>query len=124
MNAIQFAFSAMTLASASFAALAQQTPQVQETANVPEPGGQEMIALFKDHKKLETICCRDFNALDESYRPDAVVYGANYGPKGKAHPTVTVDGVVNLVPVVVDTCKAKPGDRFTATVKAAMKAAR
>lgn len=103
---------------------AQSTPQVQEQAQVPEPAGVEDVALFKDHKKLETVSCRDFNLLDESVRPKAVVYAANYGPKGKPHPTVTVDDVVNVVPVVVAQCKAQPGNHFGATVKSAMKAAR
>ena len=124
MIRISLIFGAMALLSVSAASLAQQTPQAQETANVPEPGGQEAIALFKDRRSLVTVSCRDFNLLDESYRPQAVVYGANYGPKGKAHPTMTVDGVVNIVPVVVDACRARPGNHFTTAVRAAMAAAR
>ncbi|MDR6788245.1 hypothetical protein J2Y58_001603 [Sphingomonas sp. BE138] len=115
---------ALLIAVSASACSAQSTPQVVEQAQVPETDGTAGIALFKDHKKLETVSCRDFNALDESYRPQAVVYAANYGPKGKPHPTVTVDGVENIMPVVVAQCSAQPGNHFGATVKAALKTAR
>ncbi|MEG8040860.1 HdeA/HdeB family chaperone [Sphingomonas sp. LR60] len=124
MKKIAASFGALLIAVAATACSAQSTPQVVEQAQVPEPDGVDGIALFKSHKKLETVSCRDFNALDESYRPKAVVYAANYGPKGKPHPTVTVDGVESIIPVVVAQCKAQPGNHFGATVKAAMKAAR
>ncbi|WP_294197162.1 HdeA/HdeB family chaperone [uncultured Sphingomonas sp.] len=124
MNKFAATLGALCIAFTATACSAQSTPQVVEQAQVPEPDGAEGIALFKDHKKLETVSCRDFNALDESYRPQAVVYAANYGPKGKPHPTVTVDGVENVIPVVVAQCKAQPGNHFGATVKTAMKAAR
>ncbi len=71
---------------------------------------------------LDTVTCRDYNLLDESYKPQAVTYAANYGPKGHAHPTVTVAGVENVVPVVGATCRDRPGDHFVSAVDRALKA--
>ena len=111
----------MTVSAAVMAAPVQ--PQVQEMAHVPGPhGAMNKIDLLKTGKKLETVTCKDFGMLEESFRPTAVVYGANYGPKGKAHPAVTVDGVENIVPLVVQECAARPGNHFLSAINAAVKA--
>ncbi|MDE0879792.1 MAG: HdeA/HdeB family chaperone [Sphingomonas bacterium] len=103
---------------------AQSKPRVVEKASVAGPDGMmSKVELLKAGKRLETISCRDYNALDEIYRPQAVVYAANFGPKGKAHPTITTDGVENIIPVVTASCRARPGDHFTMAVKRAMKPA-
>ena len=107
----------------STASIAAPT-QVEEKAHAPgHAGSMTSVELLKSGKRLETVSCQDFALLDESFRPQAVVYAANYGPKGKAHPTVTIDGVESIVPVVVAQCNAQPGDRFLATVHAAVAAA-
>ena len=99
--------------------------QVQEKATIPSRSGEvRHVDLLKQGKHLETVTCGDFGLLDESFRPQAVVYAANYGPKGKAHPTMTVDGVENIVPIVVQQCKARPGNHFLTAVHNAMQAAR
>ncbi|MFD1033774.1 HdeA/HdeB family chaperone [Sphingomonas hankookensis] len=67
------------------------------------------------------MTCRDFNLLDESFKPEAIRYAANYGPKGKPHPTVTVAGVETIRPAVLASCKARPGDHFVASVNNALK---
>lgn len=111
----------LAISSASIAA----PVQVKEKAQVPgKNGSMTNVELLKTGKHLETVSCRDFGLLDESFRPQAVVYAANYGPKGKAHPTVTLDGVENVVPLVVQQCKAQPGNRFMSAVRMAMKNAR
>lgn len=99
--------------------------QVQEKATIPSRSGEvRHVDLLKQGKHLETVTCGDFGLLDESFKPQAVVYAANYGPKGKAHPVVTVDGVEKVVPIVVQQCKAQPGNHFLTAVRNAMKAAR
>lgn len=100
---------------------AQQRTKDVEQATVTRPNGtMSKIELLKTGKRMETVNCRDFNMLAESYRPQAVVYAANYGPKGKAHPTVTVEGVEKVVPMVTASCRARPGDHFTTAVHNAM----
>lgn len=84
-------------------------------------GTERTVAVIKSGKNLETVTCRDFNMLDESFKPEAIRYAANYGPKGKPHPTVTVAGLETIRPMVVASCKARPGDHFTASVNAALK---
>lgn len=117
------ALAALLGLAASTACSAQTAPAVQEQAQVPEAGGSERtIAVLKSGKKLETVTCQDFNGVDASFQPQAVVYAANYGPKGKAHPTVTLDGVESLVPAVVDACRGQPGNQFVKAVHSALKA--
>ncbi len=90
---------------------------------MPGKNGVRVIEVLKSGKKMETVSCHDFGMLDESFRPQAIVYAANYGPKGKPHPTYTVDGVEKIVPVVVDQCKARPGDHFVTSRQARDQAA-
>lgn len=99
---------------------AQQTRTVEKTTVVRPSGTMSKVELLKTGKHLETISCRDYNMLEEAYRPKAVVYAANYGPRGHAHPTVTTEGVDRFVPVVTASCRARPGDHFTAAVHRAM----
>jgi hypothetical protein len=96
-------------------------PRVVEQAQVPQPGGVDLIALMKQGKSLDTVSCRDFNLLDESFRPQAITYALKRGPKGKEIPTETIRGVENITPVVLGACQARPGDHFTATVRRAVK---
>ena len=114
---------AAALSLASIVAMAPASAQwVKEQANVPAgPDGQRVIDLLAKGKKFETVTCHDFGQLDESFWPQAIIYAANYGPKGKAHPTVTVDGVEKIMPVVVDQCRAQPGNHFLAAVQTALK---
>ena len=106
------------------AALATQParkPWVTEAAQVPGRAGTERtVAVIRSGKNLETVTCRDFNLLDESFKPEAIRYAANYGPKDKPHPTVTVAGIESIRPMVLASCKARPGDHFTAAVGAAL----
>lgn len=123
MNLVRTFGAAALLSVASVAAMAPAAAQwVKEQANVPAgPDGQRVIDLLAKGKRFETVTCHDFGQLDESFRPQAIVYAANYGPKGKPHPTVTIDGIEKIVPVVVDQCKAQPGNHFLAAVQTALK---
>ncbi|SEK69837.1 HdeA/HdeB family protein [Sphingomonas palmae] len=100
---------------------AMATPHVTEAVNVPgRMGGDRTVQVFKSGNHLETVMCSDFNTLDESFKPEAIRYAANYGPKGKAHPTMTVSGVERIRPVIVADCTARPGDHFVQAVHTAM----
>ena len=93
---------------------------VKEQAHIPQQDGMTDVTVFKVNKRLETVTCRDFNLVDVQYRPQAIVCAANYGPKGKPHPTVTVAGVETVTPMVVDACRARPGDQFVGAVQKAL----
>lgn len=125
MKNVLFAIAAVATLAAGGAATAAQParkPWVTETAQIPGRAGTERtVAVIKSGRKLETVTCRDFNLLDESFKPEAIRYAANYGPKGKPHPTVTVAGVETIRPAVMATCNARPGDHFVQSVKAAMR---
>ena len=110
------------IAALSSAAVAQTSPKPLGTVNTDRNGVMRTTTLFKSGKHLETVTCAQFNALDESFKPQAITYAANYGPKGKAHPTETVTGVERYRPEVVTACKGRPGDHLLDRVHAAMAA--
>ena len=112
---------AILAACTATAGSAQTKPQIERQAQVPQKDGMTYIDVFKVNKRMETITCRDFNLVDVNFRPQAVVYAANYGPKGQvSNPSVTVAGVERVVPVVVDACRASPGNNFVAAVRRAI----
>jgi hypothetical protein len=108
------------LAVAAFAAAAPVMAQVQSVTTSQRNGVVRTTEILKSGKHLEKVTCRDFNDLDESFKPQAVTYASNYGPMGKAHPTMTVAGVETIVPVVIQTCTEKPDDRLVPAVNSAM----
>lgn len=124
MKNILLALVAVSTLATGGVASAQQAkkPWVTETAQVPGRAGTERtVEVIKSGKQLETVTCRDFNMLDESFKPEAIRYAAHYEPKGKAHPTVTVTGIESIRPVVMASCQARPGDHFVQSVHAALK---
>ncbi|MBE7218124.1 MAG: hypothetical protein INR64_06610 [Caulobacteraceae bacterium] len=102
------------------AAAAQTSPRPEGTVTTDRNGVMRTTTLFKSGKHLDTVTCAQFNALDESFKPQAITYAANYGPRGKAHPTETVSGVERFTPEVVTSCKARPGDHLLDHVRTAM----
>lgn len=97
-------------------------PAIEKERISDQGGVLKTTEVLKSGKHLETISCRSFNALDASFKPQAVTYAANYGPHGRAHPTDTVSGMERIVPVVVTNCQARPGDRLVDKVHSAMMA--
>jgi hypothetical protein len=116
------ALASALIAGTGTAAVAQNAmhPVVQKERISDRNGVLRTTEVLKSGKHLETVTCRDFTMLDEGFKPQAVTYAANYGPKGKAHPTETVSGVERFVPVVVTNCRARPGDKLVNQVHSAM----
>lgn len=120
MRFIVPAFTLSALCCGAAIAQAPARPIVQQERVSDRAGVLKTTEVLKSGKQLETVTCRSFNALDESFKPQAVTYAANYGPHGRAHPTDTVTGVERIVPVVVTDCRARPGDRLVDRVHKAM----
>ena len=110
----------LTSASLALWASAATASTVQKERVSDRNGVIRTTEVLKSGKRLETVTCRDFNMLDESFKPQAVTYAANYGPMGKKHPTLTVSGVERYVPVVIEQCRARPGDHLVPQVQGAM----
>lgn len=107
-------------AALSTTALAQPTTRPEGTVITDRGGVEHTTTLFKTGRHLDTVTCAQFNALDESFKPQALTYAANYGPHGHAHPTETVSGVEKFSPEVITACKARPGDHLLQHVRSAM----
>lgn len=112
----------MTGAGAGTATAATRTapPTVVEQAQVPQPGGVDMIALMKQGRSVETVSCRDFAALDASFQPRAIRYAVVRGRNHKPELAETVKGVERLTPEILAACNASPGDHFAAVVHRAV----
>ena len=114
----------LTTAATATTAVAQPAPQPEGSVITNRGGVEHTTTLFKTGRHLNTVTCAQFNALDESFKPQAITYAANYGPKGHAHPTATVSGVERFTPDVITACRARPGDHLLPHVRSAMTAAK
>jgi len=69
-------------------------------------------------KPFEKMTCEDFVALDESFKPDAVYWAVAYGEDGKPEGAgVSVEGIEQIVPVVIEACQKTPKESFWQKVK-------
>lgn len=74
-------------------------------------------------KQIEKITCREFLALREDIKPQAVAYAVGYNKAKKPQDAVfDVLSVARLVPVVRKTCKAVPQQSFLQRIRADMRA--
>ena len=73
---------------------------------------------LRSGKHIEKITCRAFNALDESFKPEAVTYAVDYSKRAKPKDMkVDVAGVERITPVVIETCKARPQETLLQRIK-------
>jgi acid stress chaperone HdeA len=70
-------------------------------------------------KALEKMTCEDFVGLEDSFKPDAVYWAIVYGEDGKPESAgVNVEGIEQIVPVVIEACQKAPKESFWQKVKA------
>jgi len=69
-------------------------------------------------KPFEKMTCEDFVGLDESFKPDAVYWAVAYGEDGKPEGAgVSVEGIQQIIPVVIEACQQTPKESFWQKVK-------
>ena len=69
-------------------------------------------------KAVEKMTCEDFVGLDESFKPDAVYWAVAYGEDGKPEGAgVSVEGIQQIIPVVIEACHQTPKESFWQKVK-------
>ena len=70
-------------------------------------------------KALEKMTCEDFVGLEDSFKPDAINWAVAYGEDGKPESAgVNVEGIQQIVPVVIEACRKTPKESFWQNVKA------
>jgi acid stress chaperone HdeA len=70
-------------------------------------------------KAVEKMTCEDFVGLQDSFKPDAVYWAIAYGEDGKPESAgVNVEGIEQIVPVVIEACQKAPKESFWQKVKA------
>ena len=70
-------------------------------------------------KPLEKMTCEEFVGLEDSFKPDAVYWAVAYGEDGKPEGAgVSVEGIEQIVPVVIEACQKTPQESFWQKVKA------
>jgi acid stress chaperone HdeA len=70
-------------------------------------------------KAVEKMTCEDFVGLEDSFKPDAVHWAIAYGEDGKPESAgVSVEGIEQIVPVVIEACQKAPKESFWQKVKA------
>jgi len=69
-------------------------------------------------KAVEKMTCEDFVALEDSFKPDAINWAVAYGEDGKPESAgVNVEGIQQIVPVVIEACQKTPKESFLQKVK-------
>jgi len=70
-------------------------------------------------KPLEKMTCEKFVGLEDSFKPDAVYWAVAYGEDGKPEGAgVSVEGIQQIIPVVIEACQKTPKESFWQKVKA------
>lgn len=70
-------------------------------------------------KLTETITCRDFVQMREEFKPTVVSYALGYThAKQPQLDAVYVGGVARLVPVLVQSCRARPTETLLQRISA------
>ena len=69
-------------------------------------------------KAVEKLACEDFVGLEDSFKPDAVYWAVAYGEDGKPESAgVNVEGIQQIIPVVIEACQKTPKESFWQKVK-------
>lgn len=103
----------------SLAVCAPAAAQTSERMKVTDKHGVVTTReTLQSGKNVERITCRAFNALDESFKPQAVTYAVDYGKRAKPKDLkVDVAGVERITPVVIETCKARPQETLLQRIR-------
>jgi len=109
------------------ATCALATSVVMGQAQMSSPGttGAKTPAKAADiaKKPMANVTCEEFNALDESFKPNVVAWAAGYqqGQKKPEAVAIDVQGVARITPVVVDECTKAPSASFWSKVEGELK---
>ena len=69
-------------------------------------------------KAVENMTCEDFVALEDSFKPHAINWAVAYGEDGKPESAgVNVEGIQQIIPVVIEACQKTPKESFWQKVK-------
>ncbi len=69
-------------------------------------------------KAVEKMTCEDFVALEDSLKPHAINWAVAYGEDGKPESAgVNVEGIQQIIPVVIEACQKTPKESFWQKVK-------
>lgn len=94
--------------------------QVESMKMTNRNGVRTTVERLKAGKDIEKITCRQFNALDETFKPQAIAYAVDYTKKGKIKvPIIDVAGTERITPVVIRDCKTRVSEPLMARIKAA-----
>lgn len=74
-------------------------------------------------KAISTWSCKDFLALDESYKPTAIGFAVGLNNKDKIDDSVLdIDGIEKVTPILIESCKKNTQSKFLTEFKSAWKA--
>lgn len=96
------------------------TAQVESYTSKTRDGVVTTTERLKAGKEIEKITCKQFNALDESFKPQAIAYAVEYTKRGKVKdPMIDVAGTEKVTPIVIRDCKTRTSEPLMTRIKAA-----
>ena len=86
------------------------------TTGARSPGSAKVNELAK--KPVADVTCEEFNAIEDTFKPNVIAWAAGYRQGQKKPDAVAVDiqGVDQITPVVVDACAKAPTSSFWSKV--------
>lgn len=84
-------------------------------------GSAKVTELAK--KPVADVTCEEFNAIEDTFKPNVIAWAAGYRQGQKKPDAVAVDiqGVDQITPVVVDACAKAPTSSFWSKVDSELK---
>jgi len=107
-------YAGTVLIAASVLALSVVTGQAQSTSTGTTGAKTPDKAADLAKKPMANVTCEEFNALDESFKPNVIAWAAGYQQGQKKPDVVAIDvqGVDRITPVVIDECRKAPTASF------------
>lgn len=74
-------------------------------------------------KPIASVTCEEFNALEETFKPNVIAWAAGYQQGQKKPDVVAIDvqGVDRITPVVIDACAKAPTTSLWSKIEAELK---
>ena len=101
------------------ASLLVATPAISQSTIASRNGVITTTRVAHTGKQIDKITCREFLALRENFKPQAISYAIGYDKAKKPENAIfDVSGIARLIPVVQRTCKTTPEQTLLQRIRA------
>lgn len=104
------------------ALLAGAAPALAQSTIKAHDGVITTTQVQKKGKQIEKVTCREFLALQDRFRPEAVSYAIGYDKAHKPDDAVLdIMGIARLTPVIEKKCQTRPQESLMQRIRAELR---